>query len=286
MTNHLVIGRDQYGTLLQVSFHLNDAITAIPAMGEVWTVGRNGNLWFLEMRGDNGSETTSLAALGPGDRRIDTSGNLYLNSNQLFINGQPFQTTTAGTLITRPLVADVPAGTFYYATDQDVLYLNTGTWQRMGFPAGTTALWFSATPPTGWIKYDGTALPSSSGIYAHLATHLGGTATPNTKGRMPVGLGTHADVATIGASDGLPDSSRRPIHKHTVVRSADVVLSHPGYELVDIGTSTGFGGGGGDGVPTADQAIAQQPNFTVGPQTGNEPIDGPAWITFLFIAKL
>lgn len=318
MTNHLVQGRDQYGTLLQVSWHLSDAITSVPAIGETWTVERQGNLWFLDQRGDDGTESTSLKDLGPGDRRIDTSGNIYLNGdeislngNEIFLNGsnlfvngnQYIPGATPGLLGAKPLASAVPSGSMYYATDQDVMYLNTGAaWTRLGLPAGATLMWFSSAIPTGWVKYDGTLLPASTGIYADLAGHLGGTTTPNTKGRMPVGQGSHPDVSTIGSNDGLTESSRRPKHKHTVVQPT---ISTPsisvtqgsvtiGYQSFSGGSDialradTGTGGNATYGTAgvSATSSTPSASGGTVGPQTGAEPTDGAAWITTVFIAKL
>lgn len=293
MTNHLVTGRDQYGTLLQISFHLTDAITAIPGMGELWTVERNGNMWFLDKRGDDGTETTGLKSLSAGDRRIDTSGDIHLNSTNLFINGSsypPPPSSTVGLLAAQPPFGSLPAGSQYYATDQDVMYINTGAaWQRTGLPAGSTTLMFgtNAVAPNGWVRYDGGTLSGSTGIYAQLYAHLGSTTTlPDTRGRVGVDKGTHGDVLLIGNNDGLVVGNRRPKHKSSITRTADVAISNPGYELRDVGTATGYGGGGGDGVPTGGVTITTQPVFTVGPQTGAEPIDSPAYLVGLLIAKL
>ena len=119
---------------------------------------------------------------------------------------------TSGTLAARPTPGSVP-NTFYYATDQDVLYLSTGAaWLRIGLPAGHTSTVYSAAVPTGYVAYDGTALPSATGIYADLAAHLGGTATPDTRGRMLVHRGTHADVDALGDTDGAAIGDRTPKH--------------------------------------------------------------------------
>lgn len=332
MTNFYVTGRDQYGTLLQVSWHLSDVITSIPALGEVWTVERQGNLWFLDKRGDDGSEATTLQELEPGDRRIDAKGNIYLNGASLIFNGSQFVPgAIPGALAAQPPASSLPSGSLYYATDQDVLYLDTGSaWQRLGMPAGATVMWFSASAPTGWVKYDGTSLPSSTGIYANLATHLGGTTTPNTNGRMPVGQGSHADVSTVGANDGLPEGQRRPKHKHSVVQpsfsagSTNTTGSHahggststngshnhatnyPAFSAFASGGGVGAVWTGGDAANRVSDTQGDHSHSistdsqgshahtvtgtvsggTVGPQTGNEPTDGAAWITTVFIAKL
>lgn len=298
MSQYFVTATDQYGTRLHVSMHLTDGgVTSIPAPNEIWTIGRSGNEWFLEKKSDDGTELTNITDLSPGDKRIEASGNLYLNSPNLLVNGNPLPTTTSGTLAFQPLSANATLGSFYYATDQDVLYLNTGiAWQRLGMPAGVTTMWFGSAAPTGWVKYDGASLPSSTGIYTHLATHLGGTATPNTQGRMPVGLGTHADVATIGNNDGLAVGARRPKHNHAhTLAISGGSHNHAHYGGQGSGANPSFGhddvtylgpSNSGEIVAASHTHPTGEFSGSIGPQTGNEPTDGPAYITFLFIAKL
>jgi hypothetical protein len=113
----------------------------------------------------------------------------------------------AGNLGDIPLATAVPPGTKYFAVDQVVEYRSDGTvWKRLGFPAGFTGDWFKpdAAAPTGWVKYDGTSLPGSTGIYADLYAHLGNTVvTPNTKGRTTVGHDPgDADWDTVGETRG------------------------------------------------------------------------------------
>jgi hypothetical protein len=129
-----------------------------------------------------------------------------------------------GTLALRPAAAAGNSGTFYYASDQDVLYFSTGAaWLRIGLPPGATTTLYSNTVPTGWIAYDGTALPASTGIYADLYAHLGNTtATPDTRGRILVHKGTHADVDVLGDNDGTALANRTPKHNSTLTGSPAV----------------------------------------------------------------
>lgn len=125
---------------------------------------------------------------------------------------------SSGVLASRPAASAANNGSFYYATDQDVLFLSTGAaWLRLGMPAGATTVVYSAVVPTGWIAYNGTALPASTGIYADLYAALGNTtATPDTRGRTVVPLGTHADVNALGANDGAALANRTPKHNSTL----------------------------------------------------------------------
>jgi len=127
-------------------------------------------------------------------------------------------TSTAGGLATRPAANAVTAGSTFFASDQVVQYISDGAaWYRVGVPAGATMDWFKpdAAVPAGWVLYDGGNLPSTTGIYADLATHLGSATKPDTRGRSTVGLGTHGDVSGMGVNDGLAVGQRTPRHNST-----------------------------------------------------------------------
>lgn len=225
---------------------------------------------------------------------------------------------TSGTLSSRP-TASAASGKFYYATDQEVLYFSDGTnWHRQGLPAGstTTLIGAGATVPTGWVAYDGSNLPASTGIYADLFAHLGNSLiTPDTRGRMLVNKGTHADVATLGENDGLAVGSRRPKHKHTVNDLGHNHTQNPhahgvndsGHSHLDVDSGVSIASGTNffgpafnsansghtststtgisiqNATPTNNSAST---GVTIGPQTGAEPTDGAAYIVGLLIAKL
>jgi hypothetical protein len=123
---------------------------------------------------------------------------------------------SSGLLAAQPAASSMSGG-FYYATDQDVLYLSTGAaWLRLGLPAGATTQVYSNTVPTGWVAYDGTNLPAATGIYAALYAHLGNVlAKPDTRGRELIAKGTHADVSALGNSDGVALANRTPKHNST-----------------------------------------------------------------------
>lgn len=90
MSQMFVGVQDQFGSKLQVSMHLLDGgITSIPAINEIWTIKRQGNEWFLAKKSDNGTETTLLTSMLPGDKRIETTGTLYLNALSVEVNNVP-----------------------------------------------------------------------------------------------------------------------------------------------------------------------------------------------------
>lgn len=239
--------------------------------------------------------------------------------------------TLTGSLAARPAANSVVAGTTYWASDQQTLYRSDGasTWARIDVPAGATMMWFNATAPTGYVLLNGQTL-SAGGINADLITHLGTSTTPDTRGRIIVGQGTHSDVATVGLTEpgGLSLGQRRVRHKHVVVQPSistpsitQPTISTPGINITDpghfhnvpsqqLGTVSGGGNEGSlrstgtdvtntktTGITAAlaaapvafGAALSSAPvasGGTVGPQTGNEPTDSAAYITYCFIAKL
>jgi len=143
-------------------------------------------------------------------------------------------------LSARPAANGVTAGSTFFATDQVVAYISDGTnWIRTSLPAGATIDWFKpdAAVPAGWVLYDGTNLPASTGIYADLYAHLGNTLTkPDTQGRGTVGKGTHSDVSAVGVNDGLAVATRTPVHNSTNV----LTLPTHGHTTSDPGHSHGL----------------------------------------------
>lgn len=165
--------------------------------------------------------------------------------------------TVIGLLSARPAANAVLAGTRYFATDQLVDYVSNGTtWTRIGVPAGATMAWFAnSAAPTGWVKYDGVVLPSSVGIYADLAAHLGGVATPNTKGRVIVGQDTgdtdwDVILETRGAKTHTLTIAEMPAHNHqadlsnTAQSIAQTFLSGTFGNVQGQTTTYNTGGGG------------------------------------------
>lgn len=235
-----------------------------------------------------------------------------LNNMETGIVAATAGVSAAGLLSARPAFG-AATGSFYYATDQGVLFFSDGaSWTRIGLPVGaTTTQYTSAAAPTGWVKYDGGTLAGSTGIYADLFAHLGSTTTlPDTQGRHIVSLGTNADISAVGASDGLTLASRSPKHNATSALTlpnhahsvTDPTHSHTAHFYANAGggaaTTPGGNAGSTDngtlqadnaastgisvGNPTSNPAIGG----TIGPG-GSRPSDTGAFITFgILIAKL
>jgi microcystin-dependent protein len=105
-------------------------------------------------------------------------------------------------------------------------------------PIGMPCPWLTTTIPTGFVKLDGAAVSRTTYV---LLFELWGTAfgvgdgsttfnMPDMAGRMFVGLGSHADVDTIGDNDGTTLASRRPKHSHTVTGGGHThSITDPGH---------------------------------------------------------
>jgi microcystin-dependent protein len=190
-------------------------------------------------------------------------------------------------------------------------------------PPGLVLPYGGAAAPSGWLLCDGSAVSRTT--YSLLFTAIGtaygsgdGTSTfnvPDLRGRMPVGLGTHADVSTLGNNDGVGTvGNRRPAHKHTVGNpSVSISDPHHSHSISDPGHSHSYTGVPGtdtsgynssfrgDQPPTgmttgaattgvsvqsaATGITAAASGGTVGPQTGAEPTDKPAYLVVNFVIK-
>lgn len=99
-----------------------------------------------------------------------------------------------------------------------------------GLQAGTGAIWFSDTAPSGWALCDGSTLTNAQTNYPALWANIASAwksgsdiILPDLRGRMPVGKGTNTDVDTLGKNEGHSAAAvvnRRPKHPHLVSESA------------------------------------------------------------------
>jgi|SRR5215472_3232951 len=113
------------------------------------------------------------------------------------------------------------------------------------FPAGLILPYGGDVAPTGAYICDGSTYDRTTD--ARLFTAIGvkyGAPTgstfnvPDLRGRVPVGKGTHASVATLGLNDGVALASRTPIH-HTSTKgfsNAGVTAGSDENVLVDSNT--------------------------------------------------
>lgn len=161
---------------------------------------------------------------------------------------------------------------------------NDGGWEPGDIKMGA----YPAADP-GWLLCNGAAVSRATyaDLFGRISTAYGagdGTTTfnlPDLRGRVPVGVGTHIDVDALGDSDGITSvGNRRPKHKSSV---NEVPHTHGGAFQKDGGgvylQSNPGGNNGMQPIPPASTGI------TVGPQTGAEPVDQPAYVVLNFFIK-
>jgi hypothetical protein len=200
----------------------------------------------------------------------------------------PVAQNSYGTYALRPAAVTALNGSTYYAIDQDAMYLCVAAaWIRLGDKAGDIIWTAEVAARTGYIICAGQAWPGTTGIYADLWAKWGAqypSVLPDMPGRTFAAKGTHADVDTIGKTDGLVTGSRRTKHKHTVVQPTIAMGPNSGRAFDRTGPGTEDSGGAAIGQQIFLTATAS--GGTVGPQTGAEPIDTAAYIVLQPQVKL
>lgn len=134
----------------------------------------------------------------------------------------------------------------------------------------------AGSEPSGWLLCDGRAVTRTglnAALFAKIQTAHGagdGSTTfnlPDYRGRTLVGKGTHAEVDTIGETDGLAVGSRTPRHIHTVDPHSHTVNPH------NHGNATGSiiqpAGADVTSGPSAQYAIPSGSGSTFSAATGS-----------------
>ena len=153
-------------------------------------------------------------------------------------------------------------------------------------PAGVGQMWFSSVAPLGYAILDGSTLVNAQTNYPKLWANVdtawksgSDIILPDLRGRMPVGLGTHADVDTLGKSDGVAVGTRRPKHSH----AHTLTLPNHGHSITDPGHFHSFGndgggvsgpGGGAGGRTDPQNTDTKTTGITVGNPTTSPAING------------
>lgn len=149
------------------------------------------------------------------------------------------------------------------------------------FPAGLILPYAAGTAPVGSLLCDGAAYSTTvkARLFAAIGYNYGGGGAsfnvPDIRGRLPVGKGAHADVDTLGKSDGSGLAARRPAHRHTVAEDPRGWDSQGIVAGADANVVSG-------GVMN-NELINHTHNTRVGPQSGAEPTDAPAFVVLNFI---
>jgi microcystin-dependent protein len=161
--------------------------------------------------------------------------------------------------------------------------------QILGFtqastPVGTIFPYGGDTAPEGFLLCDGQAVSRDTFalLFGVIASKYGagdGSTTfnvPDFRGRVPTGKGTHADVNTLGKSDGVTTVAfRRPRHRHTP-------HAHAIQNFFNVSTANYNDTGGGRtlGVATVATDLADG-----GSGNANDSLDAPAFLVVNFIIK-
>lgn len=125
-----IYAQDQYGGEIQVSVHFDGTIVSVPQVGEIWTVARDGNDWFLDKQA--GTSIGNLEDLEPGDRVI-SGARVVIQTDEMHLGGTKIVTGTGSP----QGVVTAPIGSLYLRKDGG---------------AGTTLyIKESGTGNTGWI---------------------------------------------------------------------------------------------------------------------------------------
>jgi len=109
--------------------------------------------------------------------------------------------------------------------DHKFYFRNDGILQAPEFlgkgavPVGSIVMWYTATPPAGWLLCNGQAV--DSGLYPQLRAIM--TTTPDLRGRFPVGSGggTGEVVAALGTAAGAVSASYTTVTSHTHTMASD-----------------------------------------------------------------
>ena len=160
-----------------------------------------------------------------------------------------------------------------------------------GTPAGVIVDYGGTSAPSGWLLCDGSAVSRSTyaDLFTAIATAYGvgdGSTTfnlPDFRGRVAVGLGTHADVNGLGDSDGMGTvANRRPKHRHTVNDAGHV---HDLKGNMDAGAGGSAYRGYSTWAANSGLVVSATTGITVGNDPTNDSLDAPAYLVANKIIK-
>jgi microcystin-dependent protein len=108
---------------------------------------------------------------------------------------------------------------------------------------------------------------------------------PDFRGRAAVGAGDatgHADVAYQGANEGVAITARRPTHRSSIVDTISVgggpwAFAFPGGAFFGSNTPA---------YNASTSSPTKTGTVTAGPQTGQEPVDAPAYLTASYVIRV
>ena len=127
-------------------------------------------------------------------------------------------------------------------------------------PVGAWMGWFTATPPTGWLICDGSAISRTTyaDLFAVLSTAYGigdGTTTfnlPDFRGRFPFGKAASGTGSTLGGTFGAIDHT----HAVDVAITTSAVEAQAGLQVVAVSPTVAENVASVDHTHTVDPASA------------------------------
>ena len=176
-------------------------------------------------------------------------------------------------------------------------------------PVGVIQPFAGVNAPAGWLFCDGSAISRIQypELFSALSTTYGsgdGSTTfniPDMRGRMPVGLGTHTDVATLGNNEGATLANRRPKHQHTIYDPTHNHTQNSHAHTFDRGEWTTAGAAGGQVGVWAGTKYTTQNTSSVTPtnnanstgikvnpegaSSSTSPTDAPPYLVVNYIIK-
>jgi microcystin-dependent protein len=159
-------------------------------------------------------------------------------------------------------------------------------------PVGVIEAFAGVNAPAGWLFCDGSAISRTQypELFSALSTSYGsgdGSTTfniPDMRGRIPVGKGTHSDVATLGNNDGASLANRRPKHQHTTYDPghAHGLYGYDGvsYSAGAIGLMRNLFGSSTSGSQTTGLKVNPE-----GASSSTSPSDSPSYLVTNYIIK-
>jgi len=120
---------------------------------------------------------------------------------------------------------------------------NTVDLSELAVPVGAMMMWYTSTPPDGWLICDGTSFNATT--YPALNTVLGGNVLPDLIGRFALGSGernegsNHPLTSTGGIETVLLNEQNIPAHTHDVtIGFREGHENGQGQDYSDLGASS------------------------------------------------
>lgn len=126
-----IVGIGAHGERIRASYFLQPPLLSVPAQGETWTVTQYVSEWRLDRKVEQ-QETRPATTLQEGDRRLEASGNIYIDGAEVHINGVILFSGVGSP----EGVVTAPIGSIYTRSD--------------GVPGATLYVKESGTDDTGW----------------------------------------------------------------------------------------------------------------------------------------